>query len=134
MILFLHTALFVVLSSFRPTSDMSLLHASFHRRFGRPLLLFPGMFTSNILLTITDKRFNIVSIPYSLKEKLLRAQNGVIKVEFIRSFFLHVQCHLSTLHFFLINHILLLNYICTVNNALRLWLVHPDKKTIPATL
>ena len=47
MILFLHAALFVVLSSFRLTSVMSLLHASFHLRFGRPLLLFPGMSTSS---------------------------------------------------------------------------------------
>ena len=44
MILFLHAALFDVLSSFRPTFVMSLLHVSFHRRFGRPLLLFPGMY------------------------------------------------------------------------------------------
>ena len=41
MIVFLHAALLVVLSSFRPTSVMSLLHASFHRRFGRPLFFFP---------------------------------------------------------------------------------------------
>ena len=49
---FLHAALFVVLSSFRPTSVMSLLHASFHLRFGRPLLLFPVISTSGILLTM----------------------------------------------------------------------------------
>ena len=52
MMVFLHAALFVVLSSFRPISVMSLLHASFHLRFGRPLLLFPGISTSSILLTI----------------------------------------------------------------------------------
>ena len=49
---FLHAALFVVLSSFRPISVMSLLHASFHLRFGRPLILFPGISTSSILLTM----------------------------------------------------------------------------------
>ena len=36
---------------FRPTSVISLSHASFHRRFGRPLL-FPGISTSTILLTM----------------------------------------------------------------------------------
>ena len=45
---FLHSALFVALSSFNPTSVMSLLHASFHNRFGRPLLHFPGIATSTI--------------------------------------------------------------------------------------
>ena len=37
MIVFLHTALFVALSSFNPASVISLLHASYFRRFGRPL-------------------------------------------------------------------------------------------------
>ena len=63
MILFLHAALFVVLSSFSPTSVMSLLHASFHLRFGRPLLLFPGISTSNILLTMCSS-FILVTWPY----------------------------------------------------------------------
>ena len=63
MIVFLHAALFVVLSSFRPTSVMSLLHASFHRRFGRPLLLFTGMSTSNILLTMCSS-FILLTWPY----------------------------------------------------------------------
>ena len=63
MIVFLHAALFVVLSSFRPTSVMSLLHASFHCRFGRPLLLFPGMFISNILLTMCSS-FILLTWPY----------------------------------------------------------------------
>ena len=63
MILFLHAALFVVLSSFRPTSVMSLLHASFHRRFGRHLILFPGMSTSNILLTMCSY-FILLTWPY----------------------------------------------------------------------
>ena len=52
MMVFLHAALFVVLSSFRTTSVVYLLHASFHLRFGRILLLFPGMSTSSILLTM----------------------------------------------------------------------------------
>ena len=51
-ILFLHSALFVVLSSLSLTSVISLLHTSFHLRFARPLLLFPGMPTSSILLTM----------------------------------------------------------------------------------
>ena len=63
MISFLHAALFVVLSSFRPTSVMSLLHASFHRRFGRPLHIFPGMSTSNILLTMCSS-FILLTWPY----------------------------------------------------------------------
>ena len=41
MILFLHAALFVVLSSFNPASIISLFHASFHLRFECPLFLFP---------------------------------------------------------------------------------------------
>ena len=45
-------ALFVALSSFNPACVISLLHASFHLRFGHPLLLFPGMSTSSILLTV----------------------------------------------------------------------------------
>ena len=63
MILFLHAALFVVLSSFSPTSVMSLLHASFHLRFGRSLLLFPGISTSNILLTMCSS-FILLTWPY----------------------------------------------------------------------
>ena len=54
MIVFLHAVLFVALSSFNPASVMCLLHASFHLRFGLPLLLFPAMSTmcsSFILLT-----------------------------------------------------------------------------------
>ena len=52
-----------MLSSFRPTSVMCLLHASLHRRFGRPLLLFPGMSTSNILLTMCSS-FILLTWPY----------------------------------------------------------------------
>ena len=63
MMVFLHAALFVVLSSFRPTSVMSLLHASFHHRFGRPLLLFPGISTSSILLTMCSS-FILFTWPY----------------------------------------------------------------------
>ena len=63
MILFLHSALFVVLSSFNPASVISLLHAYFHLRFGRPLLLFPGMSTSNILLTMCSS-FIVLTWPY----------------------------------------------------------------------
>ena len=37
---------------FQPACFISLLDASFHLRFGRPLLLFPGMSTSSILLTM----------------------------------------------------------------------------------
>ena len=63
MVVFLHAALFVVLSSFRPTSVMSILHAYFHLRFGRPLLLFPGMSTSSILLTMCSS-FILLTWPY----------------------------------------------------------------------
>ena len=42
---------------------MSLLHASFHRRFGRPLLLCPGMFTANIILTMCSS-FILLTWPY----------------------------------------------------------------------
>ena len=49
---FLHAALFVALPSFNSACVISLLHASFHIGFGRPLLLFPGMSTSNIRLTM----------------------------------------------------------------------------------
>ena len=51
MMVFLHSALFVALSSFSPASLISRLYASFHLRVGRPLLLFPGMSTCSILLT-----------------------------------------------------------------------------------
>ena len=51
MILFLHSALFVALSSFNPACVIPLLHASFHLRSGHHLL-FPGMSTSSILLTV----------------------------------------------------------------------------------
>ena len=64
-ILFLHAALFVALSSFNPACVISLLHASFHRRFGRPLLLFPGMSTSSILLTMCSS-FILITWPYHL--------------------------------------------------------------------
>ena len=63
IMVFLHAALFVVLSSFRTTSAMSLLHASFHLRFGRPLLLFPGVSTSSILLTVCSS-FILLKWPY----------------------------------------------------------------------
>ena len=46
-----------------PNSDMSLLHAYFHRRYGRPLLLFSGMSTSNILLTRCSS-FILLTWPY----------------------------------------------------------------------
>ena len=42
---------------------MYLLHASFHRRFGCPLLLFPGMSTSNILLSMFST-FILLTCPY----------------------------------------------------------------------
>ena len=50
---------------FRPTSVISLtpLHASFHLRFGRPLLILSGMFTSSILLT-TCSSFILLTWPY----------------------------------------------------------------------
>ena len=38
-----------MLSSFSPSSVLSLLHAYFHLRFGLNVLLFPGMSTSSIL-------------------------------------------------------------------------------------
>ena len=60
---FLYFALFVVLSSFNPASVISLLHASFHLRFGRPLLLFPGMSSSSILLTMCSS-FILFTWPY----------------------------------------------------------------------
>ena len=53
----------LVLFPLRPTSVMSLLHASFHLRYGRPLLLFPGMSTSNILLTMCSS-FILLTWPY----------------------------------------------------------------------
>ena len=63
MVVFLHYALFVVLPSFIPIAVMSLLHASFHLRFGRPLLLFPGISTSSILLTMCSS-FILLTWPY----------------------------------------------------------------------
>ena len=63
MMVFLHAALFVVLSSFRPNAVMSLLHASSHLRFGRPLLRFPGISTSSILLTMCSS-FILLTWPY----------------------------------------------------------------------
>ena len=62
--LFLLAALFVALSSFNPASVISLLHASFHLRFARPLLLlFLGISTSSILLT-TCSSFILLTWPY----------------------------------------------------------------------
>ena len=63
MMVLLHAALFVVLSSFIPTYAMSLLHASFHLKFGRPLLRFPGMSTTSILLTMCSS-FILLTWPY----------------------------------------------------------------------
>ena len=63
MILFLHAALFVALSSFSLASVISLLHATFPLRFCRPLLLFPGMFTSSMLLTMCSS-FILITWPY----------------------------------------------------------------------
>ena len=63
MILFFYASLFVVLSSFTPTYAMSLLHVSFHLMFGCPLLLFPGMSTSSILLTMCSS-FILLTWPY----------------------------------------------------------------------
>ena len=66
---FLHDLLFwtvfVALSYYNPASVISLLHASFHLRFGRPLLLFPGtcMSTSSILLTMCSS-FILLTWPY----------------------------------------------------------------------
>ena len=37
---------------FQSASVISLLHASFHLRFGRPLLIFPDLSTSSIRLTV----------------------------------------------------------------------------------
>ena len=51
------------LSSFNHASVISLLHASFHLRFGRPLLLFPGMSTSSIHLTMCSS-FILLTWPY----------------------------------------------------------------------
>ena len=65
MILFLHATLFVVLSSFRPTCVMSLLHASFHRRFGCPLLLlFPGMSNLTFKILTMCSSFILLTWPY----------------------------------------------------------------------
>ena len=63
MIFFLHSALFVVLSSFNPASVIALLHASFLLRFGRPLLLFSGLSTSSVLLTMCSS-FILLRWPY----------------------------------------------------------------------
>ena len=65
MILFLHAGLFVALYSFNPACVVSLLYASFYLRFGCPLLLFPGMSTSCILLTMCSSFF-LVTWPYHL--------------------------------------------------------------------
>ena len=60
----LHYPLFDALSSLNPASVIIyLLHASVHLRFGRPLLLFPGMSTSSILLTMCPS-FILLTWPY----------------------------------------------------------------------
>ena len=53
----------VVLFQTHLCHGMSLLHASFHRRFGRHPLLVPGMSTSNILRTMCSS-FILLSWPY----------------------------------------------------------------------
>ena len=68
MILFLHVAMFVVLSP--PLSYLSYTYLwSFHLRFGRCLLLFPGtgvcMSTSSIHLTMCSS-FILLTWPYHL--------------------------------------------------------------------
>ena len=65
MILFHPAALFVVLSYFCPASVISLLHASFHLMFGL-ILLFPGMSTSSIILTMCYA-FIILTWPYHFR-------------------------------------------------------------------
>ena len=62
-IFFLHAALFVVLSSFNPTSVISLLHASFHLRFGCTLLLLhASMFLRQASLDGTIKMTSRVPV------------------------------------------------------------------------
>ena len=46
-----------------PAAVISLLHASFRLRFGRPLLLFPGMSTSSILLSMCSSLI-LITWPY----------------------------------------------------------------------
>ena len=59
-----YSALFVVLPSFSPAHVIFPLHASFHLRFGLPLLLlFHGMSTSSILLTMCSS-FILLTWPY----------------------------------------------------------------------
>ena len=52
-----------MLSSCNPACVISLLHAFFHLRFGHPLLLFPGMSTSSILLAMCSS-FILLTWPY----------------------------------------------------------------------
>ena len=47
-----YAAMLIVLSSFSPVFVIYLLHASFHLRFGLPLLICHGMSISSILLTM----------------------------------------------------------------------------------
>ena len=55
---FLHSALLVALSAFSAASVISLLHAYFHLRVGRPLFIFPGMSNSSILPTLCSFSFS----------------------------------------------------------------------------
>ena len=98
MILFIHAALFVVLSSFRPTSVMSLVHASFHRRFGRHLLLFPGMSTSNILLTMCSS-FILLTWPYHF------SRFSVIVLDPFTTLVVPLMCSFRILSLLVIPHI-----------------------------
>ena len=98
MILFLHAVLFVVLFSFRPTSVMSLLHAYFHRRLGRPLLLFPGMCTSNILLTMCSS-FILLTWPYH------SSRFSVILLDACTTLVVHRMCSFRILSLLVTPHI-----------------------------
>ena len=54
------------LSTPHPASVTCLLHASFNLRFGRPLIHFPGMATSSILLTMCSP-FILLTWPYHFR-------------------------------------------------------------------
>ena len=95
---FLHAALFVVLSSFSPTSVMSLLHASFHRRCGRPLLLFPGMSTSSILLAMCSS-FILLTWPYHF------SHFSVISLEACTTLVVPLMCSFRILSLLVTPHI-----------------------------
>ena len=78
MIVFLHAALFVVLSPFRPTSGMSLLHASFH-----PIGLYRDVWIAAIASSRKSPATQTAAICVRFQGRRVRHVNVTMHVTFL---------------------------------------------------